>query len=149
MANEIYTAEQEGKVFEEILRDLGIELNNNYFRAEKGFHPFIHRILSSSRIIKGYFMKSYFLVFTSDQLILMYRDNSKSSIDDNIVKMDYEDIQNFDVTQNFAYYCLQFKYDDKQFYFHIDADGVFSLTERNYSDENFHALKDKDFMGLL
>jgi len=149
MKNKIYTAEQEGALFEKILRDLGITLNNNYFRVEKGFRPFLHRILSRSRIYRGYITKSYFLAFTEGQLTVMYRDHPRGSIDDNIVRMDFDDIQNFSVTKGVITYCLQFEYENEQFYFYIDADGFYQITKYNYSNENFHALKERDFMGLL
>ncbi len=149
MTQKIYTAEQERYQFEEILRDLGITLNNNYFRVKKGFRPFLHRIFSRSRIYRGNITQSYFLAFTENQLVMMYRDHPRGSINDNIVKIDFDDIDNFSVSKGIIYYCLQFEHENESFYFYIDADGSFQITEHNYSNENFHVLKAKNFNGLL
>lgn len=149
MKNEIYTAEQEGILLEEILKDLGIALNHNYFRAEKGVRPLLHKLFSYSMIYRGHIMKFYFLVFTEDQLILLNSDGLQGSIEKNISKINYEDIKEFTITRRFIYYCVQFEYNNKRFYFYIDADGVYSFTGLNYSDKNFHFLKERNFMGLL
>lgn len=149
MKNKVYTLEEEDRIFEQILRNRGIQLNNNYFRANRGYHPFFQKIISIFRNLRVFLRKTYFLIFTDDQLILMHKDHSNGSIDDNIIKIEYDSIDNFDVVHQRIYYRIQFEYDNEEFYFYIDADGVLSIRESEFSRDNFHTLKDDNFMGLL
>lgn len=41
------------------------------------------------------------------------------------------------------YYRIQFEYDNEKFYFFL------SIRENEFSRDNFHTLKDDNFMGLL
>lgn len=149
MNNKINTLEQEEDTVKDILKQLDITINNNYFRAEKGVRPALHKLFSYSMIYLGYIMKFYYLTFTNDQLILFEAPDSRDAVKENITRIKYEDIEEFTVEKKFIKYYIQFKYDNKQYYFYIDADGAYSFTGLNTSDTNFHSLKKRNFMGLL
>lgn len=149
MSTQINNIENEENQVKELLEDSSIIINHNYFRAEKGVQPILHRILSFSMIYLGNIMKFYYLTFTSDHLILFNIDGLNDKIEDHIFRIKYADIENFAVNKIFIDYCIQFKYDSKQYYFYIDADGGYNITDLTASQRNFQSLKEKDFMGLL
>lgn len=148
-SNKVTTIEEERVVFENHLRELGVILHHNYFRAERGYRPFIHTLLSFMWTFRAYISKSYFLAFTDKQLILMHRDRPQGSINDNVLFIDYKDIQNFSLKERFRDYCIQFEYNGESFYFYLDGGKVFSSLYYNYSSENFQFLKERNFMGLM
>ena len=145
----INTLEQEEDTVKDVLKEWDITINHNYFRAEKGVRPALHKLFSYSMIYLGYIMKFYYLTFTNDQLILFEAPDSRDAVKENSTRIKYEDIEKFTVEKKFIKYCIQFKYDSKHYYFYIDADGAYSFTGLNTSDINFHSLKERNFMGLL
>lgn len=141
--------EHEEEAVKNVLRDLGVPLNHNYFRAEKGFRPALHKIFHYSSLYLMSIARNYYLTFTDDQLIIFKAVGLQGNAEDYITKIKYEDIRDFSAYKTFIKYCIQFKYGNKQYYFYIDADGSYSFTGTNTSNTNFHLLREKNFMGLL
>lgn len=146
MGERIYTIEQEQRILEKKIRDLGIFLNDNYIRAEKGPRPFFYNYFSLAPT--NAFMKRYFLAFSDDQLVLIHSNYLEEEADKYITRIDHEEIKNFTV-KNAKHYCIQFEYEEKMCYFYVPTGRNFANLRANYSEENFFSLWERGFKGLL
>lgn len=146
----VYSIEEERKLLEKKLKSLGIILNRNYFSAHKGLHPLLSIPLSFSPIYYVFIIKFCYLVFTNDQLILLFSDFSKPEKEDHIQKINYSQVNDFTLTKYIKYDCIQFTYDGQPYYFYTDYDNwTHYYLGSNYSIDNFLNLKEQNFMGLL
>jgi len=146
LGERIYTIEQEQRILEKKIRDLGIFLNDNYIRAEKGPRPLFYNYFSLAPT--NAFMKRYFIAFSDDELVLIHLNYLEEEDDKYITRIKHDDIKHFTV-RNAKNYCIQFEYRDKRFYFYVPTGGNFANLETNYSEKNFFSLWERGFKGLL
>lgn len=156
MKSKDYTIQDEKRKLERFLSSRNIGLNNNYFRAERGPKPILFRLGVLFYQLRVYMFKHYFLTFTSDYLILLFKDKEGQFNDENMVKINHYKLNDFSFTEKYGYYCISFTYEDKNYYFYLSnrlsgqfLDYFFNFNSKNYSYTNLASLERRNFMGLL
>ncbi|MFC6465147.1 hypothetical protein ACFP65_09250 [Marinilactibacillus sp. GCM10026970] len=146
----LYTIEQDAKRLEKTLRELGVFINHNYFRAVKGSHPFIHDPSGLGIFERRFFFKFYYLVFTTDQLIILDTVYFEEPIDDHVTKINYSDLEEFALKRYISNDYIQFNYGNKAYYFYTKyASWVYTILGETTYSMNYTLLKERNFMGLI
>jgi len=156
ISNRDYTMQDEQNKLEFFLKEVNIQYDRNYVRMEKGPKPFFYKALTFSYQLRFTVLEFYYLVFTSDSIILLTQDKDYKFTKNNMVKMNHQDIQDFSFKEIYGAYCISFKHQKKEYYFYLNDSisakvlhKVFGTEEIDYSRKHLSYLEEKNFMGLL
>lgn len=158
MRSRDYTLEDEKNSLESFLRDQTIEVNHNYLRMEKGYKPHLFGLIRFSLQLRSLMLERYWLVFTSDRLVLLTQDNEYQFSSQNMVTIKYADIHAFSFEKQYGDYCIHFTYSGEPYYFYLTdrissrlLDKLFHIEKKTYSYtfRNLGYLQQNNFRGLL
>lgn len=155
-----WTIEEEAAQLERFLRRENIEINHNYVRMEKGYRPIFHAIVAFSWQLRHLLLDTYFLVFTSSQVILLTQNEQHEFTRENLEAIDHEAIHQFSFTRRYGYYCVSFVYQQEAVYFYLSDWWSSKLIDKaikkltgsvkiRYPRKNLRYLRECRFMGLL
>ena len=102
ISNKDYTMQDEQNKLENFLKETNIEYDRNYVRMEKGPKPIFYKALTFSYQIRFTILEFYYLVFTSDSIILLTQDKDYKFTTNNMVKINHQDIKSFSFQKIYA-----------------------------------------------
>lgn len=152
-----YTLEDEKNSLENFLKDQNIEVNHNYLRMEKGYKPHLFGLIRFSLQLRSIMLNHYWLVFTSDRLVLLTQDNEYQFSSQNMVTIQYTALHGFSFEKQYGDYCIHFTYCGEPYYFYL-TDRISSLLRKlisvdmgtsSYTFRNLKYLQQNKFKGLL
>ena len=156
ISNKDYTMQDEQNKLENFLKETNIEYDRNYVRMEKGPKPFFYKALTFSYQIRFTILEFYYLVFTSDSIILLTQDKDYKFTTNNMVKINHQDIKGFSFQKIYGAYCISFECQLNGYHFYLNDSfssrvlgKVFGTDKIDYSSRNLLYLDKMNFMGLL
>lgn len=156
MRSRDYTLEDEKNSLENFLKDQNIEVNHNYLRMEKGYKPHLFGLIRFSIQLRSIMLNWYWLVFTSNRLILLTQDNEYQFSSQNMMTIQYTDIHSFSFEKQYGDYCIFFSRFDQDYYFYLSdwitsglIGKLFRVEKETYTFRNLKFLQQNNFKGLL
>ncbi|WP_347297813.1 hypothetical protein [Dolosigranulum savutiense] len=143
-----YSLDDEKQAVEKVMKRLGLEPDENYFRTDRYVHPFFFYWPFSSWIIFNFAREWCYLIFTDDELIVLPLESGSDTIGDEVIRIVHSDVQDFKVKRALMSVHIRFSHAGESYYLYLDGYGVFDRGSDSYSPDHYQVIKSRDFYGL-